>query len=451
MKTGISSSGRLGRFLRAWRREDGAVAVQFAMVLLPMAVMVFGALDVSRGSAAKMRLQDALDAATLAAARSPAITDAELQAVGEAVLAADLTGTEAVLRSSSFHLDGSKVVATAQASMNTVVANLWREGDMTIGAESEVTRASNNIEVALALDVTGSMSGQKIADLKTAAKDLVDLVVQDQQSPFYTKLALAPYSAAVNVGSYADSIRGAYTAGTCTTPGCASYKFTNASGGTKTFNISTCVTERTGATAFTDAAPSSTFLGRNYPASGNPCLTSTIMPLSTDKAALKSRIDGLTAAGSTAGHLGLAWGWYLVSPNFASLWPTASQPAAYGADKLLKVVVLMTDGAFNTTYCNGVISRDSGTGSGSSSDHINCNAPNGGAFSQAQTLCANMKAAGVIIYTVGFDVASDTAAQNIVRQCATDAEHVYLPSTGAALKDAFHAIGEDISRLRISR
>jgi Flp pilus assembly protein TadG len=451
MKTGVSSSGRLGRFLRAWRREDGAVAVQFAMVLLPMAVMVFGALDVSRASAAKMRLQDALDAATLAAARSPATTDAELQAVGEAVLAADLTATEAVLRSSSFRLDGSKVVATAQASMTTVVANLWREGDMTIGAESEVTRASNNIEVALALDVTGSMSGQKIADLKTAAKDLVDLVVQDQQSPFYTKLALAPYSAAVNVGAYADSIRGAYTAGTCTTPGCASYKFTNASGGTKTFAISTCVTERTGTNAFTDAAPSSTFLGRNYPAGGNPCLTSTIMPLSTDKAALKSRIDGLTAAGSTAGHLGLAWGWYLVSPNFASLWPTASQPAAYGADKLLKVVVLMTDGAFNTTYCNGVISRDSGTGSGSSSDHINCNAPNGGAFSQAQSLCANMKAAGVIVYTVGFDVASDTAAQNIVRECATYAEHVYLPSTGAALKDAFHAIGEDISRLRISR
>jgi len=114
-------------------------------------------------------------------------------------------------------------------------------------------------------------------------------------------------------------------------------------------------------------------------------------------------------------------------------------------------VVLMTDGAFNTTYCKGVISKDSGSGSGSSSDHINCNAPNGGAFVQAKALCDNMKAAGVVIYTVGFDVAADADAQDIMTECATDAEHLYLPSTGAALKDAFRAIGQDITRLRLSR
>ena len=450
MKTVHSVLGRIGDFLRGFREDRGAVAVQFALLLVPMIITVFGALDVSRASGEKMRLQDALDAATLAAARSSETTDAGLQAVGEKVLAADLAATQAVLTSSSFKLMGTRVVATARASMATVVANLWMDGDMTIGADSEVTRSSNNIEVALALDVTGSMSGQKIADLKAAAKDLVDLVVQDQQSPYYTKLAVVPYAAAVNLGGYAVDVRGAYTAGTCTTPGCASYKFTNAQGSSKTFGISNCVTERSGGSAFTDAAPSATNLGRNYPASGNPCLGSTIMPLSIDRTALKSKIDGLSAAGSTAGHLGLAWGWYMVSPNFSYLWPTASRPAAYGTDKLLKVVVLMTDGAFNTTYCKGVISQDSGSGSGSSSDHINCNAPNGDAFTQAQTLCSNMKAQGVIVYTVGFDVADDQDAQDIMSACATDAQHVYLPSTGAALKDAFHAIGQDISRLRLS-
>lgn len=444
--------GRLGKFLRAFRKEEGAVAVQFAMAIVPMAVMVFGALDVSRASGEKMRLQDALDAAALAAARSTATTDSALQAIGASVLAADLAGSEMALTGSSFKQVGSTVVASAHATVTPIVAKLWTDTDMVLGVETEVTRASNNIEVALTLDITGSMSGQKITDLKAAAKALVDLVVQDQQSPYYTKLAIAPYSAAVNVGSsYAAGARGAYTSGTCTTPGCASYKFTNANGNSKTFAISNCVTERTGSEAFTDAAPSTAFLGRNYPSTANPCLASTIMPLSTDRTALKSKIDGFSASGSTAGHLGLAWGWYLVSPNFGYLWPTASQPAAYGADKLLKVVVLMTDGAFNTTYCKGVISRDSGSGSGSSSDHINCDAPNGDAFSQAQALCDNMKAAGVIIYTVGFDVAGDTNAQDIMRDCATDAEHVYLPSTGAALKDAFRAIGQDISRLRLSK
>ncbi len=441
----------MGDFLRGFREQDGAVAVQFALLIVPLTITAFGALDVSRASGEKMRLQDALDAATLAAARSTATTDAGVQAVGETVLAANLAASQATLTSSSFTIVDSKVVAVARATMPTVVANLWMDGDMTLGADSEVTRASNNIEVALTLDVTGSMGGQKITDLKAAAKDLVDLVVQDQQSPYYTKLAIVPYSAAVNVGAYAASVRGANTGGTCTTPGCASYRFTNAQGNSRTFAISNCVTERTGPDAYTDASPASGWLGRNYPASGNPCLASTIMPLSTDRTALKSKIDGLSAAGSTAGHLGLAWGWYMVSPNFASLWPAASRPADYGTAKLLKVVVLMTDGAFNTTYCKGVISQDSGSGSGSSADHINCNAPNGNAFSQARALCDNMKAQGVIIYTVGFDVANDQNAQDIMTACATDAQHVYLPSTGAALKDAFHAIGQDISRLRLSR
>ena len=39
-----------------------------------------------------------------------------------------------------------------------------------VGSHSEVDRSSRNIEVALVLDVTGSMGGQKIIDLKAAAK-----------------------------------------------------------------------------------------------------------------------------------------------------------------------------------------------------------------------------------------------------------------------------------------
>src|SRR3989338_1838296 len=177
MKTRRSVPGRTGDFLRGFREQDGAVAVQFALLIVPLTITVFGAMDVSRASGEKMRLQDALDAATLAAARSTATTDAGGQAVGEAVLAANLAASQATLTRSSFVIVDSKVVATARGAMPTVVANLWMAGDMTIGAESEGTRASNNIEVALTLDVTGSMGGQKITDLKAAARDLVDLVV----------------------------------------------------------------------------------------------------------------------------------------------------------------------------------------------------------------------------------------------------------------------------------
>jgi hypothetical protein len=383
-----------------------------------------------------------------------------------------------------------------------------------------ITRNSKNIEVAIALDTTGSMSGTKITDLKTAADELIDIIVQDVQTPTYTKVAIAPYTMGVNVGTYADQVRGAIAAGKtitgatkanpvvitaashgfangdiiyitgvsgmtqlngntytvankttntfelkstdgrnystykssgtayCTTLGCQYYRFTNASGGTNIFTSSTCVSERT-TSAYTDTAPSTTKLGYNYPASGNACITATIMPLSTNRTTLHSVVDGLTDAGSTAGHIGVAWAWYLLSPNFSYLWSSASQPGAYGDDKLLKVAIIMTDGAFNTPYCNGVIAKDAGSGSGNASDHINCNATNGSSASQAKQLCTAMKAKGIIVYTVGFEVGSDATALNTLNSCATDSAHAYFPESGGDLKTAFHDIAQQITNLRV--
>jgi hypothetical protein len=42
----------------------------------------------------------------------------------------------------------------------------------------------------------------KIDDLKAAAKDLVDIVIWDDQTAYSSRLALSPFAPAVNVGSY---------------------------------------------------------------------------------------------------------------------------------------------------------------------------------------------------------------------------------------------------------
>jgi Flp pilus assembly protein TadG len=440
----------LRRFLRGGRDEGGAVAIIFAAAVVMLVPLVIGIFDIYMGTTQRNRLQDALDAAALYAARSTATTDAQVQAAGLKALNANLVTLEGVsLVSSSFTLkDG---VVTASAAVTAPSLGLWPHDNLT--ADTTVVRASNNIEVSLILDTTGSMAGSKISSLKTAANQLVQIVVQDQQNPTYSKMAIIPYSMGVNVSStYATAVRGSLKSGTSTTPGSQTFQFTSPSGNTNKFDASTCVTERTGAEAYTDAPPTTALLGINYPsAANNPCLTNTLLPLTSDKTALTNKINGLVAAGSTGGHIGVAWGWYMVSPKFAYLWPSISQPAAYGTEHLLKVVILMTDGEYNSPYCKGVIAQDATSGSGNTTDHINCNAPNGSAYSQSATLCTNMKKAGVIVYTVGFQVSSDASAQNLVKGCATDASHVYLPTTGSDLQIAFQAIGQDISNLRISK
>jgi hypothetical protein len=144
----------------------------------------------------------------------------------------------------------------------------------------------------------------------------------------------------------------------------------------------------------------------------------------------------------------------MISPNWAGLWPSGSGGAPYGTQHLIKAVVLMTDGAFNTVYCKGAISNVTSTsGSGSSSDHTNCAAPNGDSFAQAQSLCNAMKASpnNIVIYTVGFlHGGADPQAQAIMQNCATDAQHYYLPTTGTSLQVAFQSIAADLNRLRIS-
>ena len=74
---------------------------------------------------------------------------------------------------------------------------------------SEVTRPGNNLEVALVLDNTGSMAGSPMTSLQSAANQLIDLVVSDTQTPYYSKVAIVPYSNSVNAGAYANSVRGA--------------------------------------------------------------------------------------------------------------------------------------------------------------------------------------------------------------------------------------------------
>jgi hypothetical protein len=226
------------------------------------------------------------------------------------------------------------------------------------------------------------------------------------------------------------------------------------------------VTEREGSEAFTDAAPGAgsyvrAYEGNNDPNDGDnyswsgdcnsPDANEQIMPLTNDKNALKSRIDGFTADGSTAGQLGTAWAWYLISPNWANVWPSDSKPASYGQltatnssgrPKLQKIVVLMSDGVFNTY--GGDYHGDSSSMATTVSNNT-------------VLLCNNMKAAGIKVYTVGFDLGSSTLAINTLKACASrapndppnDPSYFYNATTGDALKQAFRDIALKISPLRL--
>lgn len=201
------------RFAAARADERGAIAVQFALLLLPIAILTFGLIDISRASLQKRQLQDALDAATLMAARSTATTDDGLDSIGDSALATEMAGLGVTLTAASSTFAsgaGNTVVGTVSATIKPIISNLWSSGDSTVAATSTVMRSVNKLEVALVLDNTGSMAsnlgsgGTKINALINASKSLVDVLGAAAARATETdavKISVVPFSMTVNVGS----------------------------------------------------------------------------------------------------------------------------------------------------------------------------------------------------------------------------------------------------------
>lgn len=453
---------------RFGRDTSGTVAVTFGLMAITFVLLIGSAVDGTRWLDARNKTMAAMDTAVLAGARALQTNGGNTtNAIAVAQIyykAAVATRLKVISDNVGFKVsdDGTTVMATGNATIATPFMALASVSSLPLvnetGAESPQAflqigaNAKYSFETSLILDMSGSMNeGTKLADLQAAAKDLVNIVVWDNQSSYYSKVAIVPYATAVQVNSYAQQVRGNYSAGTCSTPTCQTLKFTNAYGQSRTNQISTCVTERTGAQAFTDAAPNAAPVGKNYESLANPCVSAAVVPLTNDKAVLLSSINTLKAGGSTGGQIGVAWGWYMLSPNWAYLWPAASRAAAYGTQSLRKIAIIMTDGEYNSGYCNGVISLDSGTGSGSAADHINCNAPNGNSYTQSLKLCAAMKAAGVTVYTVGFNVIDSLSAVQLLSECASEPANFYNATNGQSLRQAFRDIALKVSSLYISK
>ena len=263
------------------------------------------------------------------------------------------------------------------------------------------------------------------------------------QSQYTSKISIAPFTADILLPSTAlNAARG------------SNLPTSEKVNGT-TYYLSGCVVERTGTQKYTDAAPGTNqyVMGEytsNYTTvkgkkTGVCTVQSTVLPLTSDKTALLNEINSLVAGGDTAGHLGTAWAWYTLSPNWNSLWPS-NGAAPYGSANLQKIAILMTDGDYNIQYSSKGIGVDNNY-TGSCPD-----AANGCSGAQALSQCAAMKAAGITIYTVGFTIpSSDTTAINLLTQCASDPSKFYSAADGTQLQQAFRDIAIKLSSLYLSK
>ncbi|MFT3733327.1 MAG: pilus assembly protein [Hyphomicrobium sp.] len=443
--------------LVAFKAEtQGSITMTFGLTMLVLCAMVGLAVDYARFINARSQTIEATDAAVLAGARALQSNGGDQTAAQtvaqtyytqatknriQVVPGSDTINFIVTDNGTAMQTQGNVKVATPFMHLAFLGTDKGKTLPLLRADGSDYSKAvlavggngETNLEVSMMLDITGSMSGQKLTDMKSAASDLVNIVVWSDQSEYTSKIAIVPFAYDVRLPTSA---------------------FKLATGTTKT--TSPCVVERTGTQKYTDAAPKSGQYVMVHSSASNKVtptcdLSSSeeLLPLTSDKTALLAKISGLQTEGSTAGHVGTAWAWYMLSPSWSSLWSSSSTPAAYGTDKLKKIAILMTDGEYNTSYTSygypvsELISGTKVTCKGSA--NTDCSA------AQAVAQCTAMKAKGIEVYTVGFQLGGSQLAINTLSSCATDADHFYNSSTGDALKAAFRDIALKISSLYLSQ
>lgn len=409
----------IARFRKA---EEGAIAVTFGLTAFVLMLVAGLAIDAGRIYHAATKMTTALDAAALSAAKTMRVShlsDEELKDVAKRYFQVNIAGTGgnyAVVDNLDIAVnrDDNSIALTLASHVPTVFGRLAGVDSVPVPVASTAIYQSQDIELALQLDVTGSMRGSRLADLKVAVKDLLDIVLPDEGTTNKVRVGLAPFSAGVNAGPYAAQVSDG-----------------RARDG--------CVYERRNLADQASEAPAiglrafkvrEDLSGRSV----QPCPSNAvIVPLSEDKETLRRTVEDYRDGGTTAGHLGTAWGWYLVSPEWAGVWPSSSEPALYNDGKTIKAVVVMTDGIYNTI--GGVSGGDS---SGTARD----------AATMAVDTCTAMKAQGVRVYAIGFQAPS--AALETLRSCASTDTSFFDAANGDQLRRAFRAIATELNNLRLS-
>jgi Flp pilus assembly protein TadG len=441
----------------------------------------------------RSNLLNALDSAVTSTARdltTGAIPESDAEKTVKSFLAAN--GGTGFASADKISLDSlvvdhaaRTVTATASVDLKLLFPLFGTADNQKITVKSAALYSDKRVEVAMMLDLTGSMAKtgrtDKIGDLRKAATNAVKTML-DNQNPNNprVRVALVPYASGVNVGALANDVYAETSSssdlppvagspllvsktGSKALPPFATYASIVAAAYPRRDNCATERKDRYGKADFSADGPDAirtdksgkqyyALVNRDNRLTGsemNKCPDAKVIPLTTDEDALLGSIDKFEANGFTAGAIAVQWTYYMLSPQWRSAVKTAGLgdgPAAVNPDKLSKVAILMTDGQFNTAYA--------GT-SGNNNDQGDT------ARGNAESICANMKADGIQIYTIGFDLddrdmkpIERQEARDVLKNCASEdtatVKHFFDVSTGAELDQAFQAIIGDTERLALT-
>jgi Flp pilus assembly protein TadG len=454
--------------------RSGVFAVITAAVLAVIVLSAGYAVNIAQLYSVRSGLRQALDAAVTSTARditTGTIKTEDARSWVELFLKANgdptyMGGDRLVLDKLTIDKLRSTIEIAGHVDVDLYFPLFGLSDERRVTNVSAAVYSDKKIEVAMMLDVTGSMQKKgnkdKIGDLRGAASNAVESLLggQNPENP-RIRVAIVPYAEAINTGALSDTVFVERRGGSNLPPPID--RAISVSAGA----LDKCATERknkNGAADFSDDGPYTkrTYVEKKkvktYLASVNRddrlqvCPQAELIALTADKDKLLDTIKDFKADGVTAGGIAVQWGYYMLSPKWRGAVKAAGMgagPANHDRKKVSKIAILMTDGEFNTAFA-GVKDSD---------DEDNQPQLDQGKKSRsyAESLCTNMRSDGIEIFTIGFDLSKDEndAAHKVLKNCASPdtsaIKHFYTASTGEELDTAFREIIANTERLALTK
>ncbi|MBY0427800.1 MAG: pilus assembly protein [Alphaproteobacteria bacterium] len=446
-----------------WRDQRGIAGPIVALAFTAIISSVGASIDYARAQMAQAKLSDTLDASALAAGSIVNAQPTQTVAVAQNYFNVNfpqgyMDATLAPLQFTN-NVAGQPPIITASATIPTMFMGVVGINTMTVAAHTEIATSSSGLELALVMDNTGSMAGQKLTELKSSATELVNILFGNANAVKDDLwIGLVPFSQAVNIGKTHTTWlnTNAFNWGPSSWGGCVDAQ---ASG----FDQDDVPPTTAGHKLDAYFWPSDTYnrwitstkplkyASMTLTRGPNAYCPQVVTPMTNQKTDILAGINSMIAAGNTHVNLGLDWGWRMLSPKWRGLWGGTMNannlPLDYGTANMQKVVIMLTDG--QNTMSNGDRTAywylsDKKLGTTSASGAV--------AELDKRTLavCNAMKAKGIVIYTILYDLI-DKNIENLYTQCASKPEYFFSSPDYATLHKAFQAIGDSLSNLRISR
>ncbi len=366
-------------------------------------------------------LQAAVDGAALAAANADTRSNKQREALAKTYFRRNFDGADDPGSRFSVKVTPAKVTARASAEVSTPFMSLGGLTSATIVTEGEVLReGETNVEIAMVLDYSGSMrDNNKYVRMGLAATDMVESL-QSSIGTGKLKIGLVPFSAMVATSMPKQYVTQASAGATWT--GCTQDRQYPYNTGVDTPKVGDDTTKwgyfdntRENSGAYSCSA----YLANNL----------SILPLTDDLDAVKAKLAVMKPLGNTNIPLGTEFGWNLLDKQ-----QPFNEAMPYANKTYKKYLLLLTDG----------VQTSSQWGPGGSRSVANGN-------SNLVTLCNGMKAAGITVFTIAYDV-RDPAVTTLLKNCA--GKNYYQPDASASgIADVFATITQEINRqtVRLSR